>query len=558
LLLLVLNLVTTLYVSAQPAFQWAGQLGGAGGDFGNSIAVDGNGNVYTTGYFSGTADFDPGSGVSNMTSAGGNDVFISKLDASGNFVWAKRIGGGGNDYGYALTVDAIGNVFTTGYFDSIADFDPGTGTMNLTPGGYDIFISKLDAAGNYVWAVKMGGLATDYGNSIALDGNGNVLTTGYFNGIADFDPGSGVYNMTSAGGNDVFVSKLTSAGNFIWAKQMGGGSNDISYSIAVDGDGNVHTCGYYFSTAGDFDPGPGTYILSPVNSADIFISKLDSSGGFLWAKSMGGSNNEIGYELALDAAGNVHTTGYFNATVDFDPSGATFNITSSGLFDVFISKLDASGNFVWAKKLGGSASEAGYSLVVDGLGNVYTVGGFEGTCDFDPGGGVYNLSPTSAADVFVSKLDPLGNFVCAGRMGGSGGALGYDIVHDGNFSIHVTGYFTGTTDFDPGTGTANLTPGGTADAFVCKLSDCSSISVAEFHDTGITFLLYPNPSEGEFILETDAGGELSIFNSMGQKIIYQEIMQGNTGFDLRWIPKGVYYILLNTDQGTGRGKVVIE
>ena len=191
------------------ALQWAKAMGGYFRDRGQSIAIDGSGNVYTTGNFDGTADFDPGAGVFNLTSAGGPNNFISKLDASGNFVWAKSMGGGAYfDYSHSIALDGSGNVYTTGWFDGTADFDPGAGVFNLTSAGIsDIFISKLDASGNFVWAKAMGGADPARGYSIALDGSGNVYTTGVFGGTVDFDPGAGVANLNHAGGGDIFVAK---------------------------------------------------------------------------------------------------------------------------------------------------------------------------------------------------------------------------------------------------------------------------------------------------------------------------------------------------------------
>jgi Beta-propeller repeat len=138
-------------------FSWAKSIGGTGGDTGNSIAVDALGNVYTTGIFINTVDFDPGAGVFNLTSVGGSNIFVSKLDASGNFVWAKSTGSG-NGISNSIAVDASGSVYTTGSFNGTVDFDPGVGVFNLTSAGSDadIFVSKLDASGNFVWAKSVG------------------------------------------------------------------------------------------------------------------------------------------------------------------------------------------------------------------------------------------------------------------------------------------------------------------------------------------------------------------------------------------------------------------
>lgn len=435
---------------------WAKNMGGGGADYGNAVAVDQQGNVYVTGYYNNTGDFNPGSGTLSLTSAGSQDVFITKLDAAGNLVWAKSMGGSGADQGYGIAVDQQGNVYTTGYFSGTADFDPGAGTANLvSSGGVDIFVSKLDANGNYVWAKGMGGSGWDQGAAIALDMAGNVYTTGYFQYTADFDPGPGVFNPTAFGGFDIFVSKLDQAGQFVWAKSMGSTGGDFGNGIAVDPAGNVLTTGFFQGVA-DFDPGIGTANLTGAGSYDIFVSKLDAAGGYKWARSMGGSNPDQGYAIATDAAGNVYTTGYFSNTVDFDPGVGTANLSSAGGADIFVSKLDSAGHHVWARQMGGSDADYGYAIKADASGNVYTMGYYNSTADFDPGGGVANLTSAGVDDIFVSKLNGAGNYRWAKSLGGWGNDYGFGMTIDHSGSVYSTGLFNGTADFDPGPGTLNL------------------------------------------------------------------------------------------------------
>ncbi|MEN7548783.1 SBBP repeat-containing protein [Rapidithrix thailandica] len=474
LLCFTIGLCNTLLIAQEPSFQWAKSMGGVSNDYGQTIAVDSEGNVYTTGYFQGTVDFDPGPGSSNLTSNGANDIFVQKLDGDGNFVWAKSMGGVSNDYGQAITVDSEGNVYTTGYFQGTVDFDPGPGSSNLTSNGAnDIFVQKLDGDGNFVWAKSMGGVSNDYGQTIAVGAEGNVYITGAFEGTVDFDPGPSSSNLTSNGTNDIFVQKLDGDGNFVWAKSMGGSRYDYGFSIAVDAEGNVYTTGYFQGTV-DFDPGPGSSNLTANGANDIFVQKLDGDGNFVWAKSMGRSNSNGGQSIALDPEGNVYTTGYFQGTVDFDPGTSTHHLNANGSIDVFIQKLDGDGNFVWAKSMGGSSNDSGFSIAVDAEGNVYTTGYFSGTVDFDPGGGSSSLSANGYGDIFVQKLDGDGNFVWARSMGGSSDDRGYSIAVDPEGNVYTTGYFQGTVDFDPGTGISNLASIGGVDVFVQKLSQCDS------------------------------------------------------------------------------------
>ena len=475
-------------VSTPSAYAWSSAqatvsvFGGATSDVGYSIAVDSLGNVYTTGSFNGTVDFDPGAGVAELTSAGGNasnDIFVSKLDSSGNFVWAKGLGGTSGDDGFGIAVDSSGNVYTTGSFIGTADFDPAAETTNLISAGVserNIFVSKLDSLGNFVWAKGLGGTGADVGRIIAVDSSGNVYTTGYFFSTADFDPGAGTTNLISAGGAEAFVSKLDSSGNFVWAKGLGGNSTDEGYSIALDSSGNVYTTGYFRDTA-DFDPGAGVAALTSASAGvnEIFVSKLNSSGNFVWAKGLGGTAADVGRSIAVDSSGNVYTTGYFIGTADFDPGAGVANLTSASGSggtdrDVFVSKLNSSGNFVWAKGLGGTAADESNSIAVDSSGNVYTTGSFNGTVDFDPGTGVENLTSAGGSDGFISKLDSSGNYVWAKSLGDTGFDYVRSIAVDSSGNVYTTGNFNGTVDFDPGAGVENVTSNGSNDVFVLKLT----------------------------------------------------------------------------------------
>ncbi len=268
------------------------------------------------------------------------DIFVCKLDASGSFVWAKAMGGSGmNDYGYDIAVDATGNVYTTGSYNVTADFDPGSGSFVLTSAGnIDIFISKLDALGNFVWAKSMGGSQDENANSIVLDSNANIYLGGYFNGTADFDPGVGVSSFVSLGNQDAFLSKLDASGDFVWAKRMGGSNPDGVNSVFLDSSGNIYTSGWYSYTV-DFDPNATTFNLSG-DFRDIFMSKLDASGNLAWAKGMGGSGYDNGICITVDGNNNVYTTGSFENTVDFNPEAGISNLVSFGSFDIFVDKMN--------------------------------------------------------------------------------------------------------------------------------------------------------------------------------------------------------------------------
>lgn len=364
-------------------FLWAKQMGGSGFDDGLSIALDASGNVYTTGNFEGKVDFNPGAGVTNLISSGSYDIFVQKLDTNGDFLWAKQMGGPNFDRGHSIVIDASGNLYITGMFYGIADFNPGKETAYLTSAGdYDAFIQKLDSNGNFLWAKQIGGNEWDQGNSIAIDASQNIYITGSFNGV--------------------FVLKLDPNGDFIWTKQMKGTGSSTGQSIAVDHSGNVNITGYFYETI-DFDPGKGTVSLTSTGSADIFVQKLDTDGNFLWAKQMGGAVF-FGYSIAVDTLGNVFTLGNFEGTADFDPGVGVANLTSSGSYDVFVQKLNANGEFIWVRQMGENI--VALSIAVDASGNIYTTGSFGSIADFDPYEGKAYLTSEGTSDIFVQKLYP--------------------------------------------------------------------------------------------------------------------------------------------------------
>jgi hypothetical protein len=469
---LILVLVAFSQIATAQTFEWAKQLGGTDQELVKSITVDGVGNVYSTGFFRGTADFDPEAGIYNLIAESDNDGFISKLDALGNFVWAKQIGGTGSVSGNSIVVDTIGNIYITGQFSGTTDFDPGLSTFNLTSSGNtDIFVCKLDAWGDFVWARQFGGTAYDAANSIAIDADGSVYITGYFESTVDFDPGDETYNLTSEGWYDIFISKIDTSGDFVWAIRMGGTGYEEGTSIAVDNSGNIYTTGYYSGTA-DFDPGIGLLNLTAAGNGDIFMSKLDSNSNLVWAESMGGTCSDRGTSIAIDISENVYITGCFCGTSDFDPSANSYNLTSAGENDIFISKLDASGDFIWAKQFGGTTNDEGYSIQLDSLKNVYSTGVFSATADFDPSIETVYLNSQGGYDTYISKLDSLGNFIWVKQLTGSFFVEGHAIFVDNNNNVYTAGYFESTADLDPSTNTFELTSIGYFDIFVHKISQC--------------------------------------------------------------------------------------
>jgi len=535
---------------------WAKQMGGFGNESSAAVIVDNSGSIYNTGRFEDTADFDPMPTNFDLASFGEGDIFVSKQDASGNLVWAKQFGGKDYDAGTSIKFGSNGDLYVTGYFSDTADFDPGSGTYNLiSAGSLDIFICKLDSSGNFIWAKQFGAADFDIGNSIAIDGNDNVFVTGYFSGTIDFDPGVGVTNLSSPY-DQVFIVKLDSAGDFVLAKQFGGLGENKGNAIAIDDTGNIYTCGS-FRTSTDFDPGPGAFSLTPVGMfpyyTDVFISKLNSVGDFVWAKSIGGVDHDRANAIVLDDVGNIFLTGFFGDTCDFDPGNSNYDLISFGWTDIFIAKLDNSGNFIFANQFGGIGNEEGLSIAIGPNGNIYSAGCFTDACDFDPGSGTYILnSYSSGFDLYFSALDNSGNFISTFSLGHVADDRCTSIFLDNSGNAFLAGSFQSQVDFDPGPNVNILYAfGAFPDIYVMKVSDISSgVSEANFVFDALS--VFPNPGSGTISVVNDfVIDEIKVSNLLGEIVFCAKPKEKSVNFNLT--NSGIYTVQL-----ISAGKMVVR
>ena len=382
------------------------------------------GNVYIAGTFTGTADFDPGIDSFNMTALGATDLFVTKLDASGNFIWAKQVGSSASFAlltPHGMAVNPAGDIYMTGEYQYVYDFDPSADVYNLTPYGgpydQDVYVSKWNTSGDLEWVKSLGSTMQDFAGGIALDSSGNVYTTGGFSGTAHFDPGTLTNVLSStldAWGNsskDIFISKLDASGNYVWATAMGGTSYEQGSAIAIAANGDIYSTGVFNDTT-DFDPGVGTYQLIPVGApylGNIYVSKLDAEGFFQWTDQLGGTGTNTLTSIAVDAYNNVYMSGIVSGTADFNPGAGVDSLATGdiGNQDVFIWKLDGSGNFIWATKFGNTATDQSAGMAINTNGNLYITGTYKGDVDFNPGAEVYSLSAFGggdAGDAFILKL----------------------------------------------------------------------------------------------------------------------------------------------------------
>jgi len=307
--------------------------------------VDDSGNVYVTGQFYGSVDFDPSGNVDMHNSNGFYDAYLTKFDSTGTFQWAKTWGGSNWDYGHDVGIDSDGYIYTVGWFAGTVDFNPGSGsdpqTATEDPGAY---LTKFDSSGTHQWARTWGGSSYqnyDFGLGVAVDGNTSVYVAGRYINTVDFDPGPGTVEHTSIDYTDAFLSKFNTSGDFQWVNVWGGNNWQSVRGVGVDSNGYVSVLGHFNDTV-DMDPGPGTLEYTASN-LDVFTVRMDSSGTFEWARVWGAWANDRTGMLAVDRWDNVFVTGILQGTADLAPSySPCFEDpdmhSSSGECDAFVIK----------------------------------------------------------------------------------------------------------------------------------------------------------------------------------------------------------------------------
>ncbi len=461
-------------------FEWAISQGGTDKDDATALCTDAQGNVYMTGYFKNTVDFDPRSATNEKTSNGKEDVFVQKLDKDGNPVWIKTFGGSYKDVGHDITVDDAGNVYVVGEFLKTVDFNPdGTSHSVTGQGTFDAFIVKYTSNGDFSWAKTIGSNNKEEATKVAVDPNGNIYVGGYYKGLLDFDPGTGVFEMTPQGGYDFFVEKLDANGDFVWAKGFGGSGDDELTQMLVDANGDVYMTGTFEGTV-DFDP--GTNVTNGVSAGlkNGFAEKLGTDGSFVGVKFFESNANVYPYDMAFANDGTVIIAGSFEGTTNFEPGTQNFELTSAGQTDCFIQKFTTDGNIEWVKTFGAAFSEQINAITVAPDNGVHLVGQFSSSLTVDPT--LASLTSEGSIDIFQAVYNPqTEHFSDLYSFGDLSVDVPNDIAMTSAGEIYTVGSYTsGTIDFDPTDSTSTYTSIGGQDMYIQKFSQCIQADVPAY------------------------------------------------------------------------------
>jgi hypothetical protein len=407
--------------------------------------------------------------VSSTNSPSVNDISDAEFSILSETGRALTWGGTSGEISFGTTVDASGNIYVAGSFRGTVDFDPGNGTDSKTSnGGTDAFLSKFNSCGDLEWVGTWGGVSDDLGYKVSVDGSGNPYVVGHFVSSVDFDPGTGIEIHSSNGEDDVFLSRFNSSGVHQWAVTWGGAIDDTVGGFGLDSSGYPYVMGTFGITC-DFDPGSGNVSRTSNGESDIYVSKFDPAGTFQWVSVWGGSSGDAGLGFAVDSSGVSYISGYYKGSVDFDPGAGSTSFSSSGSWfpDAYLSSLDSSGGFRWARSWGGmNGLETGTAIALDGSGNVYVAGYFQDIVDLDPTGGVDTHASSGDNDISLCRFTSTGAYTWGRSWGGSSADIASGISVTSGGTAFVTGWFSGTADFDPGGGSANRSSNGGQDGFL--------------------------------------------------------------------------------------------
>ncbi len=436
---------------------WSKDFGTTGQDELMAVASDGSGNVVIAGWFRNFIDFGGGA----LSDSGQGDLFVAKLDSSGNHLWSMKTGGSAFDGAWGLALDGSGDVYVTGIFESATIAFPNGPTLTNT-GNADVFVAKLSGAdGSHVWSKSASGGGYDRAEGIAVSGN-NVVVGGFFE--------SGTFNLgaalSNAGQGDIFVTQLaTSNGAHDFSKSFGGTSHDQVWEVDVDAAGDIYITGTFNSSALAF----GATILATAGDFDVVAAQLSGADGTSkWAKSYGGTGLDQGFGIATDGSGAVALTGHFaSSSVTFGAAPDT--LSNSGGEDAYVAVLQTSdGSHQWSVNASGAGNDRGEAVGYDSTGSLYVAGHFAGASLNLGSTGDALSNSVGGTQVFVARLTGAGGHVWSRSAAASSASTNKAMALSADGGVYAGGLFSSSSINFGGPGDL-LNMSGVSDVFLAKL-----------------------------------------------------------------------------------------
>jgi len=547
---------------------WGTYYGGTNNDYGNGIAIDASNNVYITGITYSNLSIATG-GAYQTNNGGSQDAFLAKFNSTGSsLLWGTYYGGTNNDFGQGIVVDASNNVYITGYTSSGSSIATG-GAYQTTfgGGGQDAFLAKFNSTGSsLLWATYYGKTNTDQGNGIVLDSGNNVYITGSsdsFQSIAT----AGAYQTNFGGGNDAFAAKFNSTGSsLLWATYYGGTGNEYGYGIAIDVGNNIYITGSTTSTS-SIATG-GAYQTNFSGGNDAFVAKFNSTGSSLiWGTYYGGTNNDYGHGITIDASNNVYITGYTSSTSSIATGGA-YQTTLSGFSDALVAKFNPIGSsLLWGTYYGGTSNEIGSGITLDASNNVYFTGYSASTLSIATAG-AFQTTNGGGSDAFIAKFIGCANgtpsisvattntLLCVGQTAtlNASGASTYTFNPGGagtNIVVSPTITSTYTINGSDANGCTNST------VFTQSVTSCTGIN--QLGNSFSEINIYPNPFNNKITITASiAKQSVLIYNTLAQIIFSSVIESEKTVIDLSDQSNGIYFVMVMSNNNSTTKKIVKE
>lgn len=530
--LLLICIFLPIFSLCQENIEWITHFGSAtpyyGSEYGQNIVADKEGNVYVSGEFSKSFIIDNRELVSN----GGDDVFLAKLNPSGKVLWIKKFGGVDYDWCGGICIDENSNIFLTGTFRK--QITLGDSVFISSKNGYDFFLTKIDENGIVIWSRAFIGEGDNSTTTITNDNNGYIFLSGYYNNTLKFDN----YQLNGPHArSDLFVTKLNTNGQVIWANSTRSNANNFGNSIASDKDGHLYLTGFMWDSV-YFD----NHLLISTNSLGLdqaFVSKIDATTGeFLWAIGGGGDGWSEGSTVAVDNNGDVVISGWYRNDVFFNDDSLTNGGNDNGPDDIFIAKFNSQGSLKWLKTTRCNLYSGSNGLTINSNNDIFLTGYYRGLIRV--GVSNYQSTVSSYYDIFALKLNQDGQFKWFKSFGGDSpmNDIGYGITHYNN-SIFITGMYSSNSWFD----NIFLNCNGASDIFILKLSNTSGILENEIENIDI----YPNPCSNAIFVNfknKDASFcQIRLFDIVGREIFVKSFLNSQSfEIDMTNFSRGIYFL----------------
>ncbi len=420
-------------------WEWAKKINGQANDYVSDIFIDDSSNVYVTGRTKSQVIFEDDNNPITPINYGHTDAFMAKYDKNGNLIWAKQGGSPSPEWGWGITVDKWGYVYCTGELSDTSVF--GNDTL-ISNGDRDVFITKLDPNGNFIWTKHFGSLGIDKGKGITTDNEGNVYVVGFIADVVTV----GATTIGTSGVVNSFIVKMDSSGNYLKVESIEP-KYSSTYKIKSDKKGNLYICGellYNNNVA-------GYPVLGPVGLSwrDAFLAKLDTSLQTQWVNTVAGSFQNLGEDIAI-SDNYVYLTGFYTYTVDANGISMTYNgngsnaATINAARDILITKYKHDGSIIWAKGFGGTGYDYAYGIDVGKNESIYITGVFTDTVMFD----TTQLITDGSKDIFVVKLDSNANVLWAKSQGDVLDEYMFCLSLDQYNNVYCGGTYGSTQQFD--------------------------------------------------------------------------------------------------------------